>query len=70
MVELELATTDQILDELGKRPIKFVHVSTNLDKIRPEDGYIAYSPTLNIREASQMLRRAEQVLLQGDRAQS
>ena len=26
MIELELATTDQILDELGKRPIKFVHV--------------------------------------------
>lgn len=70
MIELELATTDQILDELGKRPIKFVHVSTNLDKVRPDDGYIAYSPSLNLREAGQMLRRAEQVLQNGDHAES
>ena len=70
MIELELATTDQILDELGKRPIKFVHVSTHLDRIRPDDGYIAFSPSLNQREASQMLRRAEHVLKNGDRAES
>lgn len=64
MIDLELATTEQILEELGRRPIKFVHVCTIYKGNTPDDGYIAYSPSLHEDDAVWMLRRAQELLEQ------
>lgn len=62
MIDLELATTEQILEELGRRPIKFVHVCTVFKGPVPDDGFIAYSPTLESDDAIWMLRKAQELL--------
>jgi len=64
MIELELATTEQILEELGRRPVKFVHVCTIYKGSTPDDGFIAYSPTLESDDAVWMLRKAQELLEQ------
>lgn len=62
MIDLELATTEQILEELGKRPIRFVHISASYRGDVPDDGYIAYSADLEIPDAVNMLRKAQELL--------
>lgn len=60
MVELDLATTEQILEELAKRPIQFVFVSMfdrGNDRL---SGYLAHSPRMDGDDALLMLRRAEE----------
>jgi hypothetical protein len=64
MIELELATTEQILEELGRRPVKFVHVCTIYKGSTPDDGFIAYSPSLESDDAVWMLRKAQELLEQ------
>jgi hypothetical protein len=60
MVELELATTEQILEELAKRPIQFVFVSM-FDRGNDHlSGYLAHSPRMDGGDALLMLRRAEE----------
>jgi hypothetical protein len=66
MIDLELATTEQILEELGRRPVNFVHVCTIFKGTTPDDGFIAYSPTLDAEGAVWMLRRAQQLLEQDE----
>ncbi len=66
MIDLELATTEQILEELGRRPVKFVHVCTVYKGAIPDDGFIAYSPSLDEDDAVWMLRKAQELLEQGD----
>lgn len=66
MIDLELATTEQILEELGRRPIKFVHVCTVYKGNKPDDGFIAYSPSLEEDDAVWMLRKAQELLEQGE----
>jgi hypothetical protein len=62
MTDLELATTEQILEELGRRPLRFVHVCTFMKGDDPSDGLIAYSPNLDTEDAAWMLRRAQKLL--------
>mgnify|MGYP001552497615 CR=1 FL=1 len=62
MLELELATTEQILDELAKRPIEFVFVSVDPWEKGQLEGYLAHSPHLGNEEALRMLQHAEQFL--------
>ena len=62
MLELQLATTEQILDELAKRPIEFVFVSVYARDKGQMGGYLAHSPHLDNDEALRMLRQAEQFL--------
>lgn len=60
MVDLELATTEQILEELAKRPMGFVFVSMfdrGNDRI---SGYLAHSPNLPEDDALMLLHRAEE----------
>jgi hypothetical protein len=64
MIDLELATTEQILEELGRRPVKFVHVCTVYKGDKPDDGFIAYSPSLDEDDAVWMLRKAQELLEQ------
>lgn len=66
MIDLELATTEQILEELGRRPIKFVHVCTVYKGDKPDDGFIAYSPSLEEDDAVWMLRKAQELLEHGE----
>jgi hypothetical protein len=66
MIDLELATTEQILEELGRRPVNFVHVCTIYKGTVPDDGYIAYSPTLDADGAVWMLRKAQELLEQDE----
>ena len=66
MIDLELATTEQILEELGRRPVNFVHVCTIFKGSTPDDGFIAYSPTLDADGAVWMLRRAQELLEQDE----
>ena len=61
MVDLELATTEQILDELAKRPLKFVFVSMfpyGQDRL---SGYLAHSPNMKSDDALLMLHKAEEL---------
>jgi hypothetical protein len=60
MVDLELATTEQILDELAKRPIQFVFVSISSHGGERVSGYLAHSPEVDGENALMMLRRAEE----------
>jgi hypothetical protein len=62
MLELELATTEQILDELAKRPIEFVFVSGYPRDKGQVGGYLAHSPHMGNDEALRMLQQAEQFL--------
>lgn len=66
MIDLELATTEQILEELGRRPVKFVHVCTIFKGNTPDDGFIAYSPSLDPDGAVWMLRKAQELLEQDE----
>ena len=66
MIDLELATTEQILEELGRRPVKFVHVCTVYKGSTPDDGFIAYSPSLDSEGAVWMLRKAQELLESDD----
>jgi hypothetical protein len=60
MLDLELATTEQILDELARRPIQFVFVSMFSRGNDRLTGYLAHSPHLGDDDALLLLRRAEQ----------
>ena len=62
MLDLELATTEQMIAELAKRPLDFVMVCVSLGEIEPEDGYIAFSPHLGRDEVRSMLGRASRIL--------
>lgn len=66
MLDLELATTEQIIAELAKRPIDFVLVCVPSGEQKPEEGYIAYSPHLGRDEVCSMLDRASKVLAGDD----
>ncbi|HEX3655271.1 MAG TPA: hypothetical protein VHV55_05685 [Pirellulales bacterium] len=60
-MDLELATTEQILDELAKRPLKFVFVSMfpyGQDRL---SGYLAHSPNMKSDDALLMLHKAEEL---------
>jgi len=59
MLELELATTEQILEELARRPMRFVFVSLIPEGHERGSGMLAHSPELEDREALQLLHRAE-----------
>ena len=62
MIDLELATTEQILEELAKRPIDFVFVSMFEGGEDHQTGYLAHSPHMDNGEAISMLQRAEEFL--------
>jgi len=62
MLDLELATTEQILDELARRPIRFVFVSMYPQGMRHLSGYLAHSPHMEPDDALSMLRQAEEFL--------
>lgn len=62
MLELELATTEQILDELSRRPLRFVFVSADGEGGRMQTGYLAHSPELAQGETLFLLRKAEEYL--------
>lgn len=64
MLDLELATTEQILEELGRRPIQFVHVCTFDRMGKPSDGYIAFSSDLDEQGAIRVLQKAQELLAQ------
>jgi hypothetical protein len=67
MLELELATTEQIIAELAKRPNEFVLVCVPTGELKAEDGYIAFSPHLAREDVRAMLDRASRILAhQGD----
>ncbi|HEX3657425.1 MAG TPA: hypothetical protein VHV08_14030 [Pirellulales bacterium] len=66
MLDLELATTEQIIAELAKRPTDFVLVCVPTGEIQAEEGYIAFSPHLPRGEVRGMLDRASKVLAGDD----
>ncbi|HEY5313656.1 MAG TPA: hypothetical protein VIK18_14105 [Pirellulales bacterium] len=66
MLDLELATTEQIIAELAKRPIDFVLICVPTGEIQAEEGYIAFSPHLPRNEVRGMLDRASKVLAGDD----
>ncbi len=60
MLELELATTEQILQELARRPVRFVFVSYTADGSERGSGLLAHSPELADDEALGLLKQAEE----------
>lgn len=66
MLDLELATTEQIIAELAKRPTDFVLVCVPTGGRSAEEGYIAFSPQLGRDEVRSMLGRASRVLANED----
>jgi hypothetical protein len=61
MLELELATTEQIIAELAKRPTDFVLLCVPEGEWQA-DGYLAFSPHLQHDEVRRMLGRASRIL--------
>lgn len=66
MLELELATTEQILEELARRPMSFVFVSLIPEGHERGTGLLAHSPELDDIEALNLLRRAEQFFVDAE----
>lgn len=66
MLDLELATTEQILEELARRPVRFVFVSMIPEGHERGSGMLAHSPDLDDREALQLLRRAEEFFVDAE----
>ena len=66
MLSLELATSEQIIGELAKRPTDFVLICVPLGEIHAEEGYIAFSPHLPRGKVCDMLDRASKVLAGDD----
>jgi hypothetical protein len=60
MIDLELATTEQILEELARRPMHFVFVSMFSEGKDRDTGYLAHSPHMGDDDALFMLRKAEE----------
>lgn len=60
-MDLELATTEQILDELAKRPLKFVFVSMFCGGQDRMSGYLAHTPNMKRDDALLMLQKAEEL---------
>ena len=58
MLELELATTEQIIAELAQRLNEFVLVCVPTGELKAEDGYIAFSPHLARERRSRDARAA------------
>jgi hypothetical protein len=66
MLSLELATTEQIITELAKRPIDFSLICVPLGEQQADEGYIAFSPHLSREAVRSMLERAGRILAQDD----
>ncbi|HWA98555.1 MAG TPA: hypothetical protein VG713_08680 [Pirellulales bacterium] len=60
MIDLELATTEQIVQELAKRPIQFVFVAAFHDGQDRNTGLLGHTPDLDDAAAIHMLRKAEE----------
>jgi hypothetical protein len=60
MTDLELATTEQIVQELARRPLRFVLVAAFTDGQDRNTGLLGHSPDLEGDEALYMLHRAEE----------
>lgn len=60
MTELELATTEQIVQELARRPLRFVLVAAFTDGQDRNTGLLGHTPDLEGDEALYMLKRAEE----------
>jgi hypothetical protein len=60
MIDLELATTEQIVQELAKRPIHFVFVAAFHDGQDRNTGLLGHTPDLDDSAAIHMLRKAEE----------
>ncbi|HEX4129159.1 MAG TPA: hypothetical protein VHZ24_03895 [Pirellulales bacterium] len=60
MIDLELATTEQIVQELARRPIQFVFVAAFHDGQDRNTGLLGHTPDLEDAAAIHMLRKAEE----------
>ncbi len=60
MIDLEIATTEQIIQELAKRPLRFIFVASFHDGQDRDTGMLGHSPELPTDDALYMLHRAEE----------
>ncbi len=60
MIDLELATTEQIVEELARRPLQFIFVAAFFDGQDRNTGLLGHTPDLEGSDALHMLHKAEE----------